>query len=240
MSVTPITDLIDELSGAGLSISAIRLAVRAVELSACHADSHADSHADKADRRRQLDRLRKQKHRAKSTQTPKANDVGAEVECHADKADSHADKAENACDLSYLLSLESQSGNQEVSKKESKKEAASVIGRAEKVSRGTRLSSNSNLSDDDRKFAFENGIRDPDQAWAEFIDYWIAIPGARGTKLNWSATWRNRIRQISTKGKPNGTGRQTLTDIASDLADEARELERQAGVSRSSPNLRGH
>lgn len=29
----------------------------------------------------------------------------------------------------------------------------------------------------------------------EFIDYWAAIPGARGVKLDWVATWRNWIRR---------------------------------------------
>jgi len=34
-----------------------------------------------------------------------------------------------------------------------------------------------------------------DSAWgadvARFLDYWAAVAGAKGTKLNWSATWRN-------------------------------------------------
>jgi hypothetical protein len=30
----------------------------------------------------------------------------------------------------------------------------------------------------------------------EFRDYWKATPGARGTKLDWDATFRNRIREI--------------------------------------------
>jgi len=29
----------------------------------------------------------------------------------------------------------------------------------------------------------------------EFRDYWAAIPGSRGVKLDWFATWRNRCRQ---------------------------------------------
>jgi hypothetical protein len=31
---------------------------------------------------------------------------------------------------------------------------------------------------------------------AEFRDYWAAVPGQKGVKLDWPATWRNRIRQI--------------------------------------------
>ena len=38
------------------------------------------------------------------------------------------------------------------------------------------------------------GIPDPTPGSeaAEFLDYWCAVPGARGLKLDWAATWRNR------------------------------------------------
>lgn len=40
----------------------------------------------------------------------------------------------------------------------------------------------------------------------KFRDYWRAQPGAKGRKLDWSATWRNWIRKaIEMEGKPNGT-----------------------------------
>lgn len=29
---------------------------------------------------------------------------------------------------------------------------------------------------------------------ARFIDYWLSVPGARGRKLDWPATWRNWMR----------------------------------------------
>jgi hypothetical protein len=31
----------------------------------------------------------------------------------------------------------------------------------------------------------------------EFIDYWLAIPGQRGTKLDWDRTFRNRVREVA-------------------------------------------
>jgi hypothetical protein len=108
------------------------------------------------------------------------------------------------CDLSSLLTTESQSGIREVSKKDT---SSIVEGRRARVSRGTRLDKTSRLSDDDRQFARDNGMTEAriDQSWAEFIDYWISVPGQRGVKLDWSATWRNRVRTISTKqGGPNG------------------------------------
>ena len=38
------------------------------------------------------------------------------------------------------------------------------------------------------------GIPDPTPGSeaAEFLDYWCAVPGARGLKLDWAATWRKR------------------------------------------------
>lgn len=97
------------------------------------------------------------------------------------------------------------------------KEATKTGSKKEGVARGTRLSSEVLLSDADRKFAIDNGVSNPDALWAEFVDFWIGIPGQRGTKLNWSATWRNRVRAVSTKhGKSNV--RQTGSPILDNLA----------------------
>jgi hypothetical protein len=35
---------------------------------------------------------------------------------------------------------------------------------------------------------------DPDELFAEFKDYWSGVPGQRGRKIDWAATWRNRVR----------------------------------------------
>lgn len=35
---------------------------------------------------------------------------------------------------------------------------------------------------------------DLDTATEEFVDYWRGVSGQRGTKLDWAATWRNRMR----------------------------------------------
>lgn len=47
------------------------------------------------------------------------------------------------------------------------------------------------------------GIReiDPDElqrVFDEFKDYWISVPGAKGVKLDWLATWRNWVRRAKT------------------------------------------
>lgn len=72
--------------------------------------------------------------------------------------------------------------------------------------RGTRLASDWQPSGDDWKFAANLGL-DPDDAADEFRDYWKAIPGSRGIKLDWSATFRNRCREIAGRRGGIGTGR---------------------------------
>lgn len=49
---------------------------------------------------------------------------------------------------------------------------------------------------------------------AKFRDYWIAIPGARGCKLDWPATWKNWIRRTAEQqpGRPPGRRPETVRD----------------------------
>jgi hypothetical protein len=61
--------------------------------------------------------------------------------------------------------------------------------------RGTRLPENWMPSDEDRAFAADLGL-DPVETAVEFRDFWASVPGARGRKLDWSATWRNRCREL--------------------------------------------
>jgi hypothetical protein len=43
-----------------------------------------------------------------------------------------------------------------------------------------------------------------DETAERFRDYWIAQPGVKGRKADWSATWRNWVRneKVSAKQKP--------------------------------------
>lgn len=63
--------------------------------------------------------------------------------------------------------------------------------------RGTRIADDFTADDDMRQWAAEctPGL-DVDAATAEFVDYWRAVPGTKGTKLDWTATWRNRMREV--------------------------------------------
>lgn len=76
--------------------------------------------------------------------------------------------------------------------------------------RGTRLPSDWQPDPDLRQFARSLGL-DPDQVTPEFRDYWVGIPGARGCKLDWPATYRNRCRELAGRRRPSprspdGTG----------------------------------
>lgn len=70
--------------------------------------------------------------------------------------------------------------------------------------KGCRLPEDWEPTYDDRVICQELRL-DPDEILAEFTDYWIAVPGQRGVKLDWSATWRNWCRKqakAETKPKP--------------------------------------
>ncbi|RUQ06707.1 hypothetical protein D8M34_06715 [Microbacterium sp. HSID17254] len=36
---------------------------------------------------------------------------------------------------------------------------------------------------------------DIDRKTIEFVDYWAAIPGQKGVKLDWGRTWKNGMRK---------------------------------------------
>jgi hypothetical protein len=66
----------------------------------------------------------------------------------------------------------------------------------------------------------------------KFCDYWRARAGPGGTKLDWDATWRNWVRSAAERKNGNGRGKQTLYEIGLELVEEAKELERAAGIGR--------
>lgn len=69
---------------------------------------------------------------------------------------------------------------------------------------GSRLARYWTPSADDRAFAQSLGLR-ADAVAANFTDYWTSQPGAKGRKLNWSATWRIWCRkEAESKPKVNG------------------------------------
>jgi hypothetical protein len=55
-----------------------------------------------------------------------------------------------------------------------------------------------------------------------FKDYWTGVPGARGRKINWLGTWKNRIR--SQNPKANGRPVQDLDVLRKESGRQAKEL----------------
>lgn len=205
MSNTPITDLLEQMRDAGGTLDAAIPAVRLIEMSGNVPDMSGTNGISVPDREaiiREYERKRKGKSRKKS----KLNKGGAKANDVAPRAANVPDKVPDAriasCDLSSSLKKET---SEEEEKKGSKKEKT-----GDARARGTRLSPDAVLAETDRAFARNEGMTDAaiDRAWSEFVDFWIGVPGARGVKLNWSATWRNRVRAISPKGRkhetPNG------------------------------------
>lgn len=193
MSDTPIADMLEQMLAKGATLEGAIPAVRVLEMSR----TNAFNVPDKAAIIREYEREKKKNRRNKS----KANVGGAKANDVAHPApnvrDMSGTAAKNRCDdRSSFLSLK---GTPEEEKKEKK------VARA----RGTRLPQGWQPSAVDRQFAIDNGVN-PDAALAEFTDYWNSIPGQRGVKLDWPATWRNRIRDL--KGKTNGRPYQTRPD----------------------------
>ena len=56
-----------------------------------------------------------------------------------------------------------------------------------------------------------------EEAVAEFRDYWRSIPGQRGRKLDWDATFRNRLRETAGRKKGPGNGKGNLVDAGRKL-----------------------
>jgi hypothetical protein len=81
---------------------------------------------------------------------------------------------------------------------------------AKSTSRGARLSENWKPAQREIDLAFSLGMsrEELNHAEIEFRNYWIAIPGAKGRKLDWDATFNNRVRDrvaFLAQRRPTGT-----------------------------------
>ena len=80
------------------------------------------------------------------------------------------------------------------------KEEIKAIGKTQQ--RGSRLPADWAPSDIELKFCkTERPDLDPAKTADRFRDYWKAQPGAKGVKLDWTATWRNWVRNESAPAK---------------------------------------
>jgi hypothetical protein len=70
--------------------------------------------------------------------------------------------------------------------------------------RSTRFTDES-LSKEWEEFCVEERPElNPQKTFEKFKDYWIALPGQKGSKLNWTATWRNWVRNQNGGGQTKG------------------------------------
>lgn len=67
---------------------------------------------------------------------------------------------------------------------------------SKRQNRGARITPDWSPSDAERAFAKQEGFSDWEiqRETQKFRDYWTACAGAKGVKLDWSATWRQWIR----------------------------------------------
>lgn len=82
----------------------------------------------------------------------------------------------------------------------------------QKSNRGTRLPVDFVLPEDWIAFCQqERKDLNPQKVFAEFKDYWTALPAGKGTKADWTATWRNWVRRQSA---PKQSFAQQAADVA--------------------------
>jgi hypothetical protein len=82
----------------------------------------------------------------------------------------------------------------------------------QKSNRGSRLPVDFVLPEDWIAFCQqERKDLNPQKVFAEFKDYWTALPAGKGTKADWTATWRNWVRRQSA---PKQSFAQQAADVA--------------------------
>lgn len=151
---------------------------------------------------------------------------------------SQSDQHDNSCERS-ALTLNSHSHKKERKKEQTtfvpKKESdAPPSGVADKpATRGHRLPDDWKPTEADTAFAKASGFSDDAVAEmaAEFRDYWGAIPGQRGVKLDWSATWRNNIRNrhrsadVIARRQPKKSRSQEMMELYDETFSRTRDQE---------------
>lgn len=183
---TPIADMVAEMIAKGVAGDIVTLAIRTAE-------SVRGQSADTADAKKERDRNRKREKRAElKALRAEANDAATQNVRAAS-----ADTADKRCDVVSNFESVVERGFQE--SKEKKKERT-----GDTRARGSRMSADMQMPADWRQWALDAGLTNPDQAWPEFVDYWIGIPGHRGLKTDWFGTWRNRVRELI--GRQGGKG----------------------------------
>jgi hypothetical protein len=107
----------------------------------------------------------------------------------------------------------------------SQKTSSSSREASPKRSRGTRIPDDFAMTPEMIDWGLEHFPHlDGAAVTAEFVDYWRGVPGAKGEKLDWIATWRNQVRREAkrTTGQRPGPGPAGRTVTQQGLDDAAR------------------
>lgn len=107
-----------------------------------------------------------------------------------------------------LLDISSDSDTSQARSKSRADVAEPIASREERGKNGSRIPLPFPISEAMTEWAHANTPNvNVKAATAEFEDYWRGIPGQRGRKTDWPATWRNRMREQQGKAnRPNGNG----------------------------------
>lgn len=214
---TPIANMIAEMHGKGIPVELIVSAVAKVEeaMAARAVSTGFPVDTSTIDKRRAWDRERKRRQRASTGQ-------GA---CPPDSTGHSTGQASCPPDIppdnASILTKEVR-GFQDVVKEKKERKSA----------RGSRIPPDFSLEERDYEFTAKLGFSraETDAETPHFIDYWSGIPGAKGVKLTWKGTWRNRMRDLekyrSRRGNAVGSIR---TDSAAGRAT-ARETQHVAAM----------
>lgn len=95
-------------------------------------------------------------------------------------------------------------------------------GRAKRAPSGRRLPEDWILSPECEEFARTLGL-DPAAEFHQFRDYWLGVPGSRGVKADWDATWRNSCRRSASRPTPGPGRREDVSEMVARLRREADE-----------------
>jgi uncharacterized protein YdaU (DUF1376 family) len=94
------------------------------------------------------------------------------------------------------------------------------LGAPHPTKNGTRLPVDFSVTPEIKTFALENHLPNPDDEICKFVDYWTGVPGAKGRKLDWQATFRNWLRKAAEikhanggNGNGNGSERKTAAQL---------------------------
>lgn len=117
-------------------------------------------------------------------------------------------------DASNTLAERKQSASLDI-ERETEKEVEKEKER-EGRTRGARLAPDWKPTGEDVSFAEQLGVQWQGEA-DRFRDYWIAQPGQKGVKADWSGTWRNWIRRAAEQ-KPRG--KKSLLDWVNNIPED--------------------